>query len=97
MGGRCSAWKPRFFAELQLEGPKPAKAPEVSSFSDCSATLPHVQENARLRAEVEELNDTMFSKTFKPPSAWAGWWGDEGRLGAVRAHSCELSALRARH
>ncbi|KAL4420581.1 hypothetical protein ABPG75_010237 [Micractinium tetrahymenae] len=29
------------------------------------------QENARLRAEVEELNDTMFSKTFKPPSAWA--------------------------
>lgn len=29
------------------------------------------QENARLKAEVEELNDTMFNKTFKPPSAWA--------------------------
>ena len=34
-----------------------------------------VQEAARLRSEVDELNDTMFSKTFKPPSAWAGGLG----------------------
>ena len=34
----------------------------------------HEQDNQRLRYEVDELNDTMFSKTFKPPSAWAGGW-----------------------
>lgn len=30
-----------------------------------------LQEAERLRHEVEELRDTMFSKSFKPPSAWA--------------------------
>jgi hypothetical protein len=40
------------------------------------------QDNARLKAEVDELNDTMFSKTFKPPSAWAGGTAAAGkRLG----------------
>ena len=27
--------------------------------------------NARLQGEVEKLNDTVFSKTFRAPSAWA--------------------------
>lgn len=27
--------------------------------------------NARLQSEVEKLNDTVFSKTFRAPSAWA--------------------------
>ena len=30
-----------------------------------------LQESERLRHEVDELRDTMFSKSFKPPSAWA--------------------------
>lgn len=30
-----------------------------------------MQEADRLRHEVDELRDTMFSKSFKPPSAWA--------------------------
>ncbi|KAK9807878.1 hypothetical protein WJX72_011993 [[Myrmecia] bisecta] len=29
------------------------------------------QDNERLKQEVEELNDTVFSKSFKAPSAWA--------------------------
>lgn len=29
------------------------------------------QDNERLRAEITELNDTVFSKNFKAPSAWA--------------------------
>ena len=27
--------------------------------------------NAQLQGEVEKLNDTVFSKTFRAPSAWA--------------------------
>lgn len=27
--------------------------------------------NAQLQSEVEKLNDTVFSKTFRAPSAWA--------------------------
>ena len=27
--------------------------------------------NAQLKGEVEKLNDTVFSKTFRAPSAWA--------------------------
>ena len=30
-----------------------------------------LQDNERLRAEITELNDTVFSKNFKAPSAWA--------------------------
>lgn len=30
-----------------------------------------MQENERLRGEIAELNDTVFSKSFKAPSAWA--------------------------
>ena len=29
------------------------------------------QDVARLQAEIQQLNDTVFSKSFKPPSAWA--------------------------
>jgi len=29
------------------------------------------QEKERLAANVDELNDIVFSKTFQPPSAWA--------------------------
>ena len=28
-------------------------------------------QNAQLQGEVEKLNDTVFSKTFRAPSAWA--------------------------
>lgn len=27
--------------------------------------------NAKLQGEVDQLNDTVFSKTFRAPSAWA--------------------------
>jgi hypothetical protein len=30
-----------------------------------------VQEKAKLAREVEDLNNTVFSKSFKAPSAWA--------------------------
>ena len=30
-----------------------------------------LQENERLQKEVDELNSTVFSKSFKAPSAWA--------------------------
>ena len=30
-----------------------------------------VAANAKLQAEVDQLNDTVFSKTFRAPSAWA--------------------------
>lgn len=30
-----------------------------------------LQEIERLQKEIQHLNDTVFSKNFKPPSAWA--------------------------
>lgn len=30
-----------------------------------------MQDNERLAKEVQELNDTVFSRSFKAPSAWA--------------------------
>lgn len=49
------------------------------------------QENKKLRTQVAELNDTMFSKTFKPPSAWAG----VGRKNSATAAELEVLALVA--
>lgn len=61
-------------------------APAATASFDCSLHC-FAQENARLRAEVEELNDTMFSKTFKPPSAWAG-------AGAARVAALDMPRAR---
>ena len=33
--------------------------------------LRHTQEKEKAAQQVEELNDIVFSKTFKAPSAWA--------------------------
>ncbi len=30
-----------------------------------------LQDAVRLQGEIQQLNDTVFSKSFKPPSAWA--------------------------
>ncbi len=38
--------------------------------SDMPCTHP-VQDNEKLQREVDELNSTVFSKSFKAPSAWA--------------------------
>lgn len=50
-------------------------------------------EAARLRGEVEELNDTMFSKTFKPPSAWAGARGWARARGGLSPASCGAACV----
>ena len=57
-----------------------------------------LQECERVRQEVEELRDTMFSKTFKPPSAWAERevkykmekkaWEDKHKVGTVGMSRC---------
>ncbi|PSC71814.1 hypothetical protein C2E20_4927 [Micractinium conductrix] len=64
------------------------------------------QENARLRTEVDDLNDTMFNKTFKPPSAWAEreikyksekkYWEEQHKEVAARvaALTAEMAAYR---
>lgn len=48
------------------------RATSTAAFSGLKAPLLGCpQDNERLRAEITELNDTVFSKNFKAPSAWA--------------------------
>ncbi len=43
----------------------------MTSWELGSRVCPGVQEKERLQADVADLNDTVFSKSFKAPSAWA--------------------------
>ena len=70
-------------------------------------TEPGLQEKEALAREVEHLNSTVFSKTFKAPSAWAERevkykmekrdWDSEGRKlrDLVRKVEAENAAYRA--
>ena len=39
--------------------------------SEAQHPLRALQDSQRLQTEIQQLNDTVFSKSFKPPSAWA--------------------------